>query len=167
MALQGEFQMDKALEKMIDKFGVNALAATKKRKAAAVKKEDGETKPEKGKKRGAKAKKVEEEDEEEDDDGEPKAKKPRQKAAAKVDANQALADAFAELSGFEFKRGEKFKGGTWSKVAKAIRDCEDEIESGKQATKLKGIGKSSAQKIDEFLDTGTLEKLEEYRAGNM
>lgn len=102
-----------------------------------------------------------------DEDDEPKAKKARTKPTATHSANQELADAFAELSGFEFKRGEKFKGGTWSKVAKAVRDAEEAITSGKQAMKLKGIGKSSATKIDEFLETGTMATLEEYRAGNM
>lgn len=101
------------------------------------------------------------------DDDEPKTKKARTKPMATNSANQELADAFAELSGFEFKRGEKFKGGTWSKVAKAVRDSEEKITTGKQAMKLKGIGKSSATKIDEFLETGTMETLEEYRAGNM
>ncbi|KAJ0412280.1 hypothetical protein ATCC90586_006666 [Pythium insidiosum] len=65
------------------------------------------------------------------------------------------------------KRGERFKGGTWSKVAKAIRDHDEKITSGKQAQKLKGIGKSAAAKIDEFLESGSLEQLEEYRAGNL
>ncbi|RLO08396.1 hypothetical protein DYB28_003981, partial [Aphanomyces astaci] len=81
--------------------------------------------------------------------------------------NQALAEAFSDLAGFEFKKGDRFKGGSYSKVAKAIRDAEDELTSGKQAMKLKGVGKASATKIDEFLETGKIEKLEEYRAGNM
>jgi hypothetical protein len=159
---------------MIKKFGKKEGTPSKKRKAAAVKSEKG-VKAEKAagatKKKAGKVKKEEEQDEDEDEgedeDEEPKAKKQKKKPTAACESNQALADAFAELSGFEFKRGEKFKGGTWSKVAKAIRDAEDEISSGKQALKLKGVGKSSAAKIDEFLETGTLEKLEEYRAGNM
>lgn len=156
---------------MIKKFGKKESAPSKKRKAADVKTEKG-AKAEKSagatKKKGGKVKKEEDEEAENGDVGdEPKAKKQKKKPTAVCEANQALADAFAELSGFEFKRGEKFKGGTWSKVAKAIRDSEDEISSGKLALKLKGVGKSSAAKIDEFLETGTLEKLEEYRAGNM
>lgn len=149
---------------MIKKFGKKEGTPSKKRKAVAVKAEKaagGATK------KAGKVKKEEEQDEDEVEDEEPKAKKQKKKPTAACEANQTLADAFAELSGFEFKRGEKFKGGTWSKVAKAIRDAEDEISSGKQALKLKGVGKSSAAKIDEFLETGTLEKLEEYRAGNM
>ena len=39
------------------------------------------------------------------------------------------------------------------------------LPGGRLATKLDGIGKSSAAKIDEFLSGGTIEKLEEYRSG--
>lgn len=159
---------------MIAKFGQKAAsaAASKKRKAPtddAAKDENPTGLPSKAKKTTPKkkTKKAAADEDDDEEDAEPKAKKPRAKVSASVEENQELADAFAELSGFEFKRGEKFKGGTWSKVAKAIRDSEDAITSGKQALKLKGIGKSSAAKIDEFLETGTLSKLEEYRAGNM
>ncbi|ETL44815.1 hypothetical protein F441_05120 [Phytophthora nicotianae CJ01A1] len=156
----GEFQLDAALKEMIKKFGVKESASPKKKGKTDVKTE---------KKTGRKRKSAEVKDEDGDDadEDEKKTKKPRKKAEATCEDNQALADAFAELSGFEFKRGEKFKGGTWSKVAKAIRDCETKLTCGKDALKLKGVGKSSAAKIDEFLETGTLEKLEEYRAGNM
>ena len=40
-----------------------------------------------------------------------------------------------------------------------------QITSGKEAKKLAGIGKSSADKIDEFLAGGTVAKLEEYKQG--
>ncbi|KAE9235300.1 hypothetical protein PF004_g9152 [Phytophthora fragariae] len=159
----GEFQLDAALKEMIKKFGVKESASPKKKKSKASDKDDVKTEK---KTRKRKADDVKDEDGEAADDDK-KAKKPRKMAEATCETNQPLADAFSELSGFEFKRGEKFKGGTWSKVAKAIRDCESEISSGKDALKLKGVGKSSAAKIDEFLETGTLEKLEEYRAGNI
>uniref|UniRef100_K3WML2 Crossover junction endonuclease MUS81-like HHH domain-containing protein n=1 Tax=Globisporangium ultimum (strain ATCC 200006 / CBS 805.95 / DAOM BR144) TaxID=431595 RepID=K3WML2_GLOUD len=168
---------------MITKFGKKE-SASKKRKADDVK---AEKKPIAAKSRSKKADDAEGDEhgkkapsvrkttkktpavisEDDEDDDEPKTKKARTKPTATNEANQELADAFAELSGFEFKRGEKFKGGTWSKVAKAVRDSEDKITSGKQAMKLKGIGKSSATRIDEFLETGTMSTLEEYRAGNM
>ncbi|KAG6974321.1 hypothetical protein JG688_00003132 [Phytophthora aleatoria] len=153
----GEFQLNAALKEMIKKFGVKESTSPKKKGKTDVKTE---------KKTGRKRKSADVKDEDDEED-EKKAKKPRKKVEATCEANQALADAFAELSGFEFKRGEKFKGGTWSKVAKAIRDCESKLTCGKDALKLKGVGKSSAAKIDEYLETGTLEKLEEYRAGNM
>ncbi|RLN86989.1 hypothetical protein BBJ28_00015028 [Nothophytophthora sp. Chile5] len=163
-------------KEMIKKFGVEEVASpvkkTKKRAAGSnvkvEKKEKGSaTQGRKRKSADDSVKAKDEEEEEDDEDGEKKAKKAKKKPMAACEANQALADAFAELSGFEFKRGEKFKGGTWSKVAKAIRDSEEALASGKQALKLKGVGKSSAAKIDEFLETGTLEKLEDYRAGNL
>ncbi|KAF1792452.1 hypothetical protein PC129_g6242 [Phytophthora cactorum] len=153
----GEFQLNAALKEMIKKFGVKESTSPKKKGKTDVKTE---------KKTGRKRKSADVKDEDDEEDKK-KAKKPRKKVEATCEANQALADAFAELSGFEFKRGEKFKGGTWSKVAKAIRDCESKLTCGKDALKLKGVGKSSAAKIDEYLETGTLEKLEEYRAGNM
>ncbi|OQR94218.1 hypothetical protein THRCLA_08220 [Thraustotheca clavata] len=138
----GEFNLPAALKAMIEKFGVKKVEkSTKKRKAPENSKEKDE-----------------------DDASTPKKKKVAQATNPK---NQDLAEAFAELAGFEFKRGEKFKGGSYSKVAKAIRDAEDKIESGKAALKLKGIGKASAAKIDEFLENGKIEKLEEYRAGNI
>ena len=155
---------------MIKKFGVKEpLSPTEEKKTTKKKKRDDGVRSEKTTAtRGKKRKSDDVEDEAEEDEIVEKktAKKPR-KAEATCEANQKLADAFAELSGFEFKRGERFKGGTWSKVAKAIRDCESVLTCGKDALKLKGVGKSSAAKIDEFLDTGTLGTLEEYRAGNM
>ncbi|RLN87293.1 hypothetical protein BBJ28_00014895 [Nothophytophthora sp. Chile5] len=163
-------------KEMIKKFGVEDVASpVKKTKKKAVgsgvkveKKEKGSAARGRKRKSDDDSVKVKDKEEEEDDeDGEKMPKKAKKKPMAACEANQALADAFAELSGFEFKRGEKFKGGTWSKVAKAIRDSEEALASGKQALKLKGVGKSSAAKIDEFLETGTLEKLEDYRAGNL
>jgi len=80
-----------------------------------------------------------------------------------AEGNGALASAFAELAEFEFKKGERMKGAAYKKVAKALAETTDEIASGKQAAKLPGIGKSSAAKIDEFLETGAIAKLEEYK----
>jgi hypothetical protein len=157
---------------MISKFG-QKVVDSKKRKAPVGKKD---TKPDAEKdadgqepklKKKRVSKKVTAEDGDADNSDADKKTKARSKPTATCEDNQALADAFAELSGFEFKRGEKFKGGTWSKVAKAIRDHDAKIKTGKEAQKLKGIGKSAAAKIDEFLETGTLATLEEYRAGNM
>ena len=41
----------------------------------------------------------------------------------------------------------------------------EKILNGKEASKLEDIGKISAQKIDEFLSDGKIEKLEKYRRG--
>ncbi|CAK4086348.1 unnamed protein product [Aphanomyces euteiches] len=159
----GEYNIPAALKAMTEKFGAKKVTASpqasKKRKKAGsdegedkVKHEkDGDVKDE-GKGEG---------------DEEGSAQKKKKVAQATNPKNQDLAEVFADLAGFEFKRGDRFKGGSYSKVAKAIRDTGDVITSGKQATKLKGVGKASAAKIDEFLETGKVEKLEEYRAGNL
>jgi DNA polymerase/3'-5' exonuclease PolX len=55
--------------------------------------------------------------------------------------------------------------GVFSKAAKALRECPNYISTGKDALALKGIGKGIAGYIQEFLDSGTIVKLEELRAG--
>ncbi len=96
----------------------------------------------------------------------PKEKKPRKAAVAICSENQELSELFQEIAGYCFKSESAFKGQTYSKVAAAIRHAEEPLLSGKQAMKLKGIGKSSGAKIDEFLEKGSIELLEEYRSGN-
>jgi DNA polymerase/3'-5' exonuclease PolX len=53
----------------------------------------------------------------------------------------------------------------FSKGAKAIRECEEEIKDKKDAMKLKGVGKGIATYIEELITTGSIQKLEELRAG--
>mmetsp|Transcript_12817 Transcript_12817/g.38165 ORF Transcript_12817/g.38165 Transcript_12817/m.38165 type:complete len:305 (+) Transcript_12817:88-1002(+) len=81
--------------------------------------------------------------------------------------NAALAAAFKELSHFEYKQGDRFKGTAYKKVSDAIAEQAEPITSGKKAssgkTKIAGIGKASGEKIDEFLTTGAIAKLEEYK----
>mmetsp|Transcript_18609 Transcript_18609/g.58149 ORF Transcript_18609/g.58149 Transcript_18609/m.58149 type:complete len:304 (+) Transcript_18609:102-1013(+) len=79
------------------------------------------------------------------------------------EGNAALAGAFLELSSFEFKKGNSMKGVAYKKVSKALSEHATAITSGKEATKLANIGKSSGEKIDQFLETGTIAKLEEYK----
>lgn len=108
-----------------------------------------------------------EEEPEEDEEKEKEAKKAKKKPEALVPENQSLVDTLAELCGFEFKGGDKFKGVNLSKACKSLREHEEEITSGKQAEKLKGIGKSTGKKIDQFLEEGKIDRLEEFRAGNL
>lgn len=79
------------------------------------------------------------------------------------DANGDLAAVFLELSSWEFKKGAKMKGVAYKKVSAALAAHGDAITGGKQAAALPGIGKSSAEKIDEFLATGKIQKLEDYK----
>lgn len=62
------------------------------------------------------------------------------------------------------------KGTAFKKIAAAIQKIPDEVTAenaisfSKGKTKVPGIGKSSAEKMKEFVETGTMEKLEELRA---
>ena len=84
--------------------------------------------------------------------------------------NVAVMEAINELSSLYFKEGNANAGGTYKKVAAAIKDLDFEITAenakglGKGKTKVAGIGKGSAEKIHEFVTTGSMEKLEEKRA---
>lgn len=81
--------------------------------------------------------------------------------------NADLVAIFKELSGFEFKKKERFKGVAYKNVAATLKDHPEKITSGKEAQKLPSIGPESAKKIDQFLNTGQVERLEKYRRGEM
>ena len=72
-----------------------------------------------------------------------------------------------------FSSSSSLAGGTYKKVANAIKDLDYEITAdnakglGKGKTKVDGIGKGSSEKIHEFLETGKMAKLEEKRAGQV
>ncbi|KAJ8613428.1 hypothetical protein CTAYLR_002300 [Chrysophaeum taylorii] len=78
--------------------------------------------------------------------------------------NAGLALAFTEMSSIYFKQGDKMRGGAYKKVAATIAGEADPITSGKACKSLPGIGKASMEKIDEFLSTGKIAKLEELKA---
>lgn len=74
-----------------------------------------------------------------------------------------------ELGDYYFKEGNSNAGAAYKKVVAAVSMVAFEITLdnakglGKGKTKVPNIGKSSAEKIHEFLETGTIEKLEEKR----
>ena len=75
-----------------------------------------------------------------------------------------------ELSELYFKEKNTNAGVSYRKVSEAIKGIDFKINKdnakglGKGKTKVPGIGKASADKIYEFLMTGTIQKLEEKRA---
>lgn len=77
--------------------------------------------------------------------------------------NADLALAFLELADLYFKQGDRMRGASYRKVATAIAEQPEKITSGKECAKLPGVGKASVLKIDEFLTTGGIEKLDELR----
>ena len=81
--------------------------------------------------------------------------------------NATLAALFSELAGFEFKREEKFKGMAYKKVAAVLLAHSEKITGGSQAALLPGVGKQSATKIQEYIDTGKIDRLERYHNGDL
>jgi DNA polymerase beta len=70
----------------------------------------------------------------------------------------------AELAEYENIVGRNvFKSNAYKTAASVLASHPKRIASGEEAAKLKGIGKKIAQKIDEFLATGKLEKLEKVQ----
>ena len=103
-----------------------------------------------------------------------KEKKPKAKSSsgggAKVGSgvNAALADMFFEMAVLE---GSGFKANAYKKVGSILCTmCAVTEASGKgggkiNGAKVDGIGKASAEKIAEWLETGKIAKLETMRAG--
>ena len=81
----------------------------------------------------------------------------------RVPANAPLVGVLKELSSFAFRERDEVRGGAYNKAAAALRMHSVVITSGKEAKKLDGIGKSIARTIDEFLDKGTVQMLEDYK----
>merc|ERR1711862_832926 len=83
--------------------------------------------------------------------------------------NGELFLAFQELSTLYYKEKNTNAGNTYKKVAQAIKDLtvvvteKNALGLGKGKTKVNGIGKGSAEKMLEFVTTGTMAKLEEKR----
>lgn len=82
-----------------------------------------------------------------------------------VEANRPAAEAIMEMAKVYFQNKDARKGGVFSKAAKALREADFEIKTLKQAMTLKGVGKGIATYIVEQIDTGSIHKLEELRAG--
>lgn len=56
-----------------------------------------------------------------------------------------------------------YKYNAYRKAATTLSELPERVKSGEEARKLPGIGDKIAKKIDEFLETGKLRKLEDVR----
>jgi hypothetical protein len=91
---------------------------------------------------------------------------------ARVEANESLAQLFDDIAKYEkILGGDVFKIRSHKSVAVTLRDLSYEVTSGKALAKpgpnkVSGIGKGSAQIIDEFLESGKTSSplLEELKA---
>lgn len=69
---------------------------------------------------------------------------------------------FIELANYEKNVSKNiYKYNAYRKAASSLSTLTDRVKSGEEARKLPGIGEKIAKKIDEFLKTGKLRKLEE------
>ncbi|CAL1675724.1 unnamed protein product [Lasius platythorax] len=78
--------------------------------------------------------------------------------------NQDLCDFLLELADFERNVSKNvFKYNAYRKAAGTLSALPERVKSGEEAKKLPGIGIKIAKKIDEFLQTGKLQKLEDIK----
>ncbi|XP_057212615.1 DNA polymerase beta [Triplophysa rosa] len=78
--------------------------------------------------------------------------------------NEGITDFLIELANFERNVNRAVhKYNAYRKAAAVIAKYPQKIKSGTEAKKLDGVGAKIAEKIDEFLKTGTLRKLEKIR----
>ena len=74
-------------------------------------------------------------------------------------------EALASLEGEDHGSKDSYKIRAYRKAAEIIRELDDEVTSGEELAKgphkVEGIGKGIAKKIDEFLQTGKIGRLEE------
>ena len=83
---------------------------------------------------------------------------------AKGSNNERIHSMLLELAETEKVKGDKMRSGAYYKAAASVKKCDEMITSGKQASKLEGVGKKIAEKIDELLTTGAPWRLEPPRA---
>eukprot|EP00076_Gallus_gallus_P033031 XP_024998569.1 DNA polymerase beta-like [Gallus gallus] len=78
--------------------------------------------------------------------------------------NQGITDFLMELANYERNVSRAIhKYNAYRKAASVISRYPSRIRSGAEAKKLDGVGAKIAEKIDEFLSTGKLRKLEKIR----
>ncbi|CAK6950746.1 DNA polymerase beta [Scomber scombrus] len=78
--------------------------------------------------------------------------------------NEGITDFLVELANYEKNVNRAIhKSNAYRKAASTISKYPTKIRNGEEAKKLDGVGAKIAEKIDEFLQTGKLRKLEKIR----
>ncbi|XP_037115040.1 DNA polymerase beta [Syngnathus acus] len=78
--------------------------------------------------------------------------------------NEGITDFLVELANYEKNVNRAIhKYNAYRKAASTIAKYPQKIKNGEEAKKLDGVGAKIAEKIDEYLQTGTLRKLEKIR----
>jgi DNA polymerase (family 10) len=88
--------------------------------------------------------------------------------AKKDPTNAQIADTFSELGTlYELDGADRFRVNAYRDAAKTMRQCPvsiAELTRAGKVTELPGIGKTSAEKIKAFLETGTIPSAEKLKA---
>ncbi|XP_071829199.1 DNA polymerase beta-like [Apostichopus japonicus] len=88
----------------------------------------------------------------------------KRKAPQNENPNQEIVDFLVELANYEKNVTRAlFKHNAYRKAASVIAKYPTKITTGDEAKKLDGVGDKISKKIDEFLQTGKLQKLEKIR----
>ena len=84
---------------------------------------------------------------------------------SKIQELVALWEELVELTSLDEGSTQSFRARAYENALEQIKNVGDELEGMKksQLTKLEGVGKSTAEKIREFFDSGTISKLEKLR----
>lgn len=89
----------------------------------------------------------------------------KRKAPSNSNPNEDFCDFLIELANYERNVNKNiYKYNAYRKAAKSLAEYPTRIKSGEEARKLSGIGEKIAKKIDEYLETGKLKKLEKIRS---
>jgi transposase len=98
------------------------------------------------------------ETEEQQEDAQPK----KMHRAETPKANEKIAEELDELVRYELKEGNRFKAYADTRAADAIRHYAPEITSAEQVAHLEGVGKGTVEKVEQFLEHGHMDKLEDF-----
>lgn len=84
-----------------------------------------------------------------------------EKEEGEIVDNEQLAKLLELLSVYYKLAKDKYRTGAYEKAAYTIRNSEEEITSGAQALQLPGIGQSIATDIEQYLQTGKIDRLQQ------
>lgn len=74
-------------------------------------------------------------------------------------ANKTICDLLATIGSLYKIKGDTYRARAYLNASSSISFYPDPITSGKQAKKIKGVGKSIADNIDEYFSTGKIQRL--------
>ena len=78
----------------------------------------------------------------------------------KKDSNSQLADCFLKLGNFE---PNQYKADAYWLAEEKLRELDFEVTSSEDVKNIRGFGPSICAKIDEFVETGTMKRLDELK----